>query len=75
MQTEIRIRVGLGIPGYFREPGARHHDACRGYRFLIERLEAGHVNGMRESKVVCVEDQELGIGRISQPLGDSLLLG
>ena len=43
--------------------------------WLVERVEAGGVFGVRDGEVVGVKDEELGVGRVAEALGDGLGLG
>jgi len=64
--------MGLGVGGHFGEPGAGNHDAGGSDRVAIERVEAGTVFGVGYSEVVGVNDEEFGIARIAESLGNGL---
>jgi hypothetical protein len=70
MQTEISVRMRLGIRGDFGEPWRWHHDARGGDRTLVERVEARRIDGMSDGKIVRVDDEELRVCGVTESLSD-----
>jgi hypothetical protein len=75
MQAEIHFRMRFGVVGNFREPRAGHHDAGGIDYAGFKSLDRGGVDGVRDAKIVGMNDQKLGVRRITEPFGESSSCG
>src|ERR1700761_9171266 len=75
MDAQGNFRMLPGVSRHFRQPRRRLHDGSGSDGMLVERSETGLVGGVVDANVVGQNDQELGIGRISELLRDALYLG
>jgi len=62
-QGQVQAQVGIGmcfrVGRDFGQPGARHDDARRSHRVLLQRVKAGGILGVRDGQIVGVNNQEL----------------
>src|SRR5215211_491129 len=47
-------------------PRARDHHAAGADDTFLERVNDGLINGMAHTEIVCIDEQQAGIGRVSQ---------
>jgi len=70
MDAEVGVGMGLGPLRDFGEPGARNEDAGGSDPVFIESLEDGGVDGVHHAEIVGVDDEEAGVGRVAEALGE-----
>ena len=69
VQPKVGVRMGLGIVGHLREPGARHHQACGIDRPSFQCLDGRSIHGVGFAQVVGMDDDELCAGRVAEAVG------
>ena len=68
VEAEVCVRVGARVVGDFGEPGAGNHDAARSDQAGVESLLGRGVNRVGHAEVVGVDDEELRVRRVAEPL-------
>jgi len=66
MQAQIGAGMRPGVRRHFAEPRGRNHHGSGGGQFLIEGGEAGVVLRMRHRQIVGVDDEQLGVGGVTE---------
>ncbi len=72
MQSEIGVRMGLGVVGNFGEPWTGNHDAGGSRCVSVESIEAGSIFGVGDGEIIGVDNQKLRICGIAEAFGDRL---
>jgi len=70
MDAKVGVRMGSGIGGRFREPGAWNEEAGGGDPVLVESLSRSSVHRVVHAEVVSVYDQQTAAGGITQAFLD-----
>ena len=74
MKSEIDFGMRFGVVGNFREPGAGNHNTGGIDCARFEGFDGGGVDGVRDAKIVGMDDQELCVGWVAELLGESISL-
>src|ERR1700722_1598893 len=72
MQSEVNVRMRLGIVGHLRKPWARHHQARRINRSALNGLDGRGIDRVRLAKIVGVNDDEFCAGRVTEAISERL---
>ena len=70
VEAQVEVRIVADIGRDFGEPGARHHDAARIDQALSQGMERRLIDRMRHADVVGVNDEQFGVGVITEPFGE-----
>ena len=67
MQSEVDSGMGFRVGSYFGKPRTGNHHRGGTDELVVEHRETCDVFGVQNGEVIRIENDELGIGRITKP--------